>query len=162
MRGMASEQVKEWRVDLVRHADAGDRAAWSGPDRYRPLTRRGQRQADALTGHLKPKAGTKVISSPSVRCVQTVEPLARSLHTDLAIDERCSEGESPSAVLRLIATLEGDAVLCSHGDIIGAIVFQLMEENVAPDDARFQKASTWRLTCRQGAVVNAEYLPPRK
>jgi len=159
---MASEQGKEWRVDLVRHADAGDREAWSGSDNERPLTGKGRRQAESLVEHFKIREDMKVISSPAVRCVQTVEPLARSLHTNVSLDVRLFEGEAPTAVLELIRNLERDTVLCSHGDIIGGIVFQLMDEEIAPTDARFQKASTWRLTCRQGDVVKAEYLPPPK
>ena len=33
---------------LVRHAKAGDRAAWKGDDRLRPLSKEGRRQADSL------------------------------------------------------------------------------------------------------------------
>ena len=159
---MASKGEQEWRVDLVRHADAGDREAWSGSDNERPLTGKGRRQAEALIVHFKIREDTKVISSPAIRCVQTVEPLARILNTKVSLDPRLFEGEGPTVVLDLIRNLEEDTVLCSHGDIIGGIVFQLMDEEIAPPDARFQKASTWRLTCRQGDVVKAEYLPPPK
>lgn len=159
---MGSEPGKEWRVDLVRHADAGDREAWSHSDSERPLTGKGRRQAEALVAYFKPREGTKIISSPAVRCVQTVEPLARSLRAKVAVDVRLFEGEPPSTVLAFILKLENDTILCTHGDVIGAIVFQLMEEEIAPPDARFQKASTWRLTCRQGKVINAEYIAPPK
>lgn len=159
---MASEKGKEWRVDLVRHAEAGDREAWSGSDSERPLTGKGRRQAEALVTYFKLREATKVISSPAVRCVQTVEPLARSLNTKISVDARLFEGEAPTAVLDLIRKLGEDTVLCSHGDIIGGIVFKLMDEEIAPTDSRFQKASAWRLTCRQGEVVKAQYLPPPK
>ena len=38
---------------LVRHANAGDRAEWKGPDRLRPLTTLGQRQAEELASRIK-------------------------------------------------------------------------------------------------------------
>jgi len=60
---------------LVRHAKAGSRSAWSGPDDLRPLTKTGRRQADALGDLLAERRVTRVVSSPSVRCRQTVEPL---------------------------------------------------------------------------------------
>jgi phosphohistidine phosphatase SixA len=63
---------------LVRHADAGDRATWAGDDRRRPLSERGQRQAEKLIRAFAEIDLTRVVSSPYDRCVQTVQPLALS------------------------------------------------------------------------------------
>jgi phosphohistidine phosphatase SixA len=159
---VAEELSREWRVDVVRHADAGDRGGWDGPDRERPLSQKGLRQAQALVAHVSAAAEARVISSPAVRCFQTVEPLARELGSNLELDERLFEGQSPGDAHDFMCALGRDAVICSHGDIIGSIVFDLARRGLAPPGARFQKASTWRLTCRDGQVVHAEYLPPPK
>jgi phosphohistidine phosphatase SixA len=62
---------------LVRHAHAGDKRAWTGPDRLRPLSGSGRREAHGLLVQLRPYPVVRILSSPAVRCVQTVEPLAQ-------------------------------------------------------------------------------------
>jgi broad specificity phosphatase PhoE len=57
---------------LIRHAKAGDRGAWQGPDELRPLTKGGARQADGLAERLGGEPIARVISSPAVRCLDTV------------------------------------------------------------------------------------------
>ena len=63
-------------VILLRHASAGDRAEWQGDDVVRPLDKRGHKQALALREALLARGVRRSVSSPYVRCVQTVEPLA--------------------------------------------------------------------------------------
>ncbi len=59
---------------LIRHASAGDRDDWVGDDRLRPLDGRGRNQASRLPELLRDYEIARVLSSPAVRCVQTVEP----------------------------------------------------------------------------------------
>jgi broad specificity phosphatase PhoE len=61
---------------LVRHAPAGDKRAWTGPDLMRPLSGAGHREAHGLLVQLRPCPIARIVSSPTVRCVETVEPLA--------------------------------------------------------------------------------------
>ena len=70
-------------VLLVRHAKAGSRKDWSGDDRLRPLSKAGHRQAEALVPLLVGYPITRVLSSPFVRCVQTV----LGDHQDAAVAE---------------------------------------------------------------------------
>ena len=60
---------------IIRHADAGNPAEWSGPDSERPLSDLGHRQARALGQALHWQGVTlgAVISSPLVRAHQTAE-----------------------------------------------------------------------------------------
>ena len=79
---------------LVRHAKAGSRADWVGDDRLRPLTEGGCRQAEALAERLAPlvaAADAELVSSPYLRCVQTIEPLATRLGRSVRLDERLAE-----------------------------------------------------------------------
>ena len=42
------EPIRAVQLHLLRHAHAGDPYAWDGPDEVRPLSPRGERQADRL------------------------------------------------------------------------------------------------------------------
>ena len=64
---------------LVRHAKAGQRDRWDGPDHLRPLTRAGRAQAQALAAWLANEPISRLLSSPYVRCIQTLEPLSQKL-----------------------------------------------------------------------------------
>jgi phosphohistidine phosphatase SixA len=61
---------------VIRHGDAGDKATWKGPDLLRPLSAAGRRQAEGLVLRLEDYPVERILSSPTVRCHQTVEPLA--------------------------------------------------------------------------------------
>src|SRR5262249_55413614 len=63
-------------VYLVRHAKAGSREQWRADDDLRPLTTKGWRQAEGLVEAFADRPLASILSSPAVRCVQTVEPLA--------------------------------------------------------------------------------------
>ena len=70
----------------MRHAKAGDRDAWIEDDVLRPLSRRGKGQAEGLVTLFRDLEVDHVLSSPAVRCVQTVRPLA--LARSITIEER--------------------------------------------------------------------------
>jgi phosphohistidine phosphatase SixA len=69
---------------LVRHADAGNKQRWAGPDSLRPLSANGHAEAAGLVVRLEDYPISRVLSSPTLRCSQTVDPLARDrwLHVD--------------------------------------------------------------------------------
>ena len=75
----AVEPALRTLVFLVRHARAGDRERWTGDDRLRPLDGKGRRQADAMVAPLAGYPITRLVSSPYLRCVQTLEPLSARL-----------------------------------------------------------------------------------
>lgn len=104
---------------LVRHASAGDREDWEGDDRLRPLDARGRRQASALVELLRPLEVRRVVSSPYVRCVETLEPLATALGLPVEQDDRLAEGASRAS----LELLGGDGVVCcTHGDVVEAVL----------------------------------------
>ena len=55
-------------IVLVRHARAGHRESFDGPDETRPLDAKGRRQAEALVGELGVFAPGAVHSAPLERC----------------------------------------------------------------------------------------------
>ena len=63
-------------VCLVRHAHAGDKYQWPGLDDDRPLSVPGHREAHGLLARLRDYPTTRILTSPALRCVQTVKPLS--------------------------------------------------------------------------------------
>ena len=122
---------------LIRHASAGDRDAWVGDDDLRPLDGRGQGQASRLPELLGDYEITHVLSSPAVRCVQTVEPLARSRGLDIEVREELGEEQQDEAGAELVrALVGGQAALCVHGGLSDTIsgVSQKKGEVLVLDD----------------------------
>lgn len=107
---------------LVRHTKAGKRSQWDGDDRLRPVTGSGRRQAEAIAAWIAPLSPTALLTSPYLRCRQSLEPLAQA--TGLAILDHCAlaEGAPPEGALALIAAAPDGTVLCSHGDVIDGVV----------------------------------------
>jgi 8-oxo-dGTP diphosphatase len=148
-------------VYVVRHGKAGSRSAWTDPDDQRPLTKAGRRQAAALADELDADAVTRVLSSPYVRCRQTVEPLAERLRLPVDLSEGLEEGAPLVETLALFDKLgDESAVLCTHGDVVGELLHHCARQGVRLDDDRMEKGSTWVFETEAGAIVAARYLPP--
>ena len=150
-------------IFVVRHAKAGSRPNWDGDDAARPLSKNGWRQAEALAKRLAGEAVSGLWSSPSVRCVQTVEPLGRALDLEIRIEPRLAEGTELDDSLALLAEVPDGAVLCSHGDVIPELVEGLARRGTRivgePD---WRKGSLWILDApdRDGTVATARAEPP--
>ena len=147
-------------IYIARHAKAGQRHKWEGPDEERPLTRRGRRQADRLVEQFAGLALDRVIASPFVRCVQTVEPLARSRGIEIERASELAEGANLDDTVAFVLALDArPAVLCGHGREIAAIIDRLQREGVVFEGAGgFAKGSVWGLDRRDGEIVSARYL----
>lgn len=147
-------------VLLVRHAHALPRSNWANRDRDRPLSSFGIRQSRELVGMLTDYKPTRILSSPFVRCIDTVAPLADALGVPVEPEDALAEG-SGSAAVRLAVELAGeDAVLCSHGDVIPVVLAELDAQfglGIGPDP-RNAKASVWVCHGRDGRYTKATYL----
>lgn len=119
---------------LVRHASAGERSDFAGPDDERPLDARGRAQAARLAQVLTAFGPTEVLAAPPVRCVQTVTPLAEALGLPLGSVPELGEdgfGDDPQAGIdRVEAWLEerrgpGVTVVCSQGGAIPSVLMAL-------------------------------------
>jgi 8-oxo-dGTP diphosphatase len=109
-------------VLLIRHASAGDRYEWEGDDRLRPLDERGRRQANQLVELLEQYEITRLLSSPFLRCIQTVEPLAQARGFDIEIRDELSEERQQVDGPTLVTSLhDRNAVLSCHGGLSEAI-----------------------------------------
>lgn len=152
---------------LVRHASAGMRSGWSGSDLQRPLDARGQAQADDIRATLASRPIQRILSSRAVRCIQTVAPLAAALEVEVEPTDELTEGASFGRAFELVTSLagaEGDSVVCSHGDLIPAVLWKLRESGLADrfEPQKCAKGSVWELEVRDGRVASAVYRSPSR
>lgn len=166
-------------VYLVRHGSAGDKYTWSGPDAERPLDEDGVHQARSLADALDTAPVRRIVTSPTARCRETVEPLAHRL--GLPVDEH--DGLRPVAGPRdlreLLTALDaagagdgdgvGDVVLCTHGELLRPLLTELRRAGTPitarhdDDDWLLAKGTAWRLTLDptgRPTVVAVEHVAP--
>lgn len=151
-------------IFLLRHAAAGDRTKWSGPDPERPLTKKGRKQTQIITEALAAKNIERIVTSPYKRCIETVEPLAKRIGAKVEVSQALAEDPDIDAAYGLVDSLVGhNAVLCSHGDVIPALMHRLMWAGLTLD-TRFQcsKASVWEVGVETGRFTTGHYIEPPK
>ena len=160
LRSVLAERTRS-PVYLVRHAKAGVRELWQGPDEERPLTRPGRRQAERLVERFEGLEIERIISSPFLRCLQTVEPLARARGLEVEIADELAEGADPERPIEFICGLGPEpTVLCGHGGEIDAVVRAFEDEGAKVEGSRgLAKGSVWVLEREDGNVVSGRYLP---
>jgi len=112
---------------LLRHAHAGNKRAWAGPDSTRPLSNAGRQ-----------RRGLRVESADV-----------------LGVD-----ADPTDLVALLLDPATAEAVLCSHGELIGAALIRLVGERFEGDSLSWPKGSTWVLKVTEGRIEDARYLPP--
>jgi 8-oxo-(d)GTP phosphatase len=146
---------------VVRHAKAGIRATWSGPDEERPLTRRGRKQARRLVERFQGLEIERILSSPFLRCVQTVEPLAEARGLPVEVATELREGASVDELLRGLATFrDRPTVVCGHGTEIRSMIDRLEASGATIEgDRGIAKGSVWVLDGEGERIVAAHYLP---
>lgn len=147
------------RVLLVRHALAGDRHRWTGPeDAKRPLSTRGERQAKELLDILHPFPIDRVLSSPATRCIDTVQQLARQRHHRVMVVDALWEDAPLEPAIELVAGAKrGVTVMSSHGPIIGGILRAMLDTR---RPFPYEKGSVWVLDVRRNKLTDANYLAP--
>jgi phosphohistidine phosphatase SixA len=146
---------------LVRHAKAGNRRAWDLDDDLRPLSAAGRRQADAIADVLVDARIERMISSPYVRCRQTVDPLALRLRLPVELADELAEGTSTTDTMRLLEkVVTQTTALCTHGDVLQNVLDFLASSGVPLDDNRLEKGSIWAIDVHDTNMVAGHYLPP--
>ena len=131
---MTREHMTE--LYLLRHAHAGDPVTWDGDDDERPLSDKGERQADRLGRFLsgvgfRPDA---IITSPKLRAAQTAEIVASHLGLPFGIDTRLAGALSIGAVETLLRDAGGPArpLLVGHDPDFSDLVADLCETTRVP------------------------------
>ncbi len=155
------------RIVLVRHGQAEPKKGWPGADADRPLVGRGRLQAQRLSqtiGRLRPD---RVISSPALRCVETVELLAESCGLPLEISEQWSieAGQSvPGLGQNLIDTTPDGStlVVCTHREVLVRLIPELSRRGKHKIGHRppGAKGGVWILRFRHHHLTRVDYRPP--
>jgi len=156
-------------VLLVRHARAGHRESFEGPDLLRPLDAKGRRQAQALVAELMPFGPTHVHSAPAQRCRSTVAPLAAALSTTVELELLLAEEayrDDPAAARRRLVELAlspqrvGSIVACSQGGVIPGVVKSLAgRSDVSAPKTGTPKGAFWYLSFDGRRLVQADPYP---
>jgi broad specificity phosphatase PhoE len=141
-------------VELFAHFDAGDRRLWTADQDSRPLSDLGRRQAAVLCEALATSPIDALYSSPALRCLQSIEPLAQrfglpvtkldGLHeTDAWLPPQSWRGipddisksvggaYAAGLALQAIEVIRGErptgrVATCTHGDVQPALVVYLI------------------------------------
>ena len=151
-------------IYLVRHAKAGERRVWAEDDDWlRPLSGRGHRQARGLLDVLADAKFDRILSSPYVRCMETVVPIASERSIAVEPLEALAEGATLDEALAVVRKYASHgAVLCTHGDVMPMLLEHYASRGVdlgaAPE---ISKGCTWVLdTDSYGEVTSVQYLAP--
>jgi phosphohistidine phosphatase SixA len=148
-------------VYLVRHAHAGSQKRWSGSDHDRPLSVRGQEQAEGLVQALRDYPVARILTSPTARCRDTVVPLGHDRGVPV---EPVGSLDVHAPVERLLELVVdpalGAAVLCGHGEQFRSLLRLLVGSVRFDGPLRLEKGSTWILDLAAGPNGSARYLPP--
>ena len=146
---------------FVRHAKAGSRSHWPEDNRLRPLSKKGSTQAEALVSVLEAFPISAIYSSPFLRCVQTVEPLARALKLPLKQTSMLAEGHGLAGAMQVMNHPKVDhAVLSTHGDIVWELTEELVKRHlVKPGEGGFEKGSMWVVEAENGSFARARFIP---
>ena len=129
----------------MRHAHAGVRTD-SHDDHLRPLSSTGNAHARILADHPQFAALGDVVSSPYLRCVQTVEPLAARHRRPVSISNTLAEGAPIEAMLSLLGRLPDGSVACTHGEMLQELVAFIEDFDERDDPISFDKGGVWVLS----------------
>jgi 8-oxo-(d)GTP phosphatase len=142
-------------VVILRHSQARSRKAWRKNDRLRPLLRAGQRQAEKLVPVLAAYDATRIVSSSSTRCVETVAPYVDATGRKPELVDGLSEEDATrksvaGVVEELVAGDEG-AVLCTHRPVLPQVF-----DALGVKDPELDLGEMLVVHVRKGEVVAAE------
>jgi probable phosphomutase (TIGR03848 family) len=160
-------------VILLRHGRSTSNTAHvlAGRSEGVDLDERGREQADALVSRLGRLPIRVLVSSPLLRCVRTIEPLARALGIEPVVDERLSEvdygqwtgrklGELVNEPLWKLVQVQPSAAVFPEGEGLAQVQARAVKA-VREHDKRLVEegggggADVLWLACTHGDVIKA-------
>lgn len=142
---------------LIRHADAGDPAAWDGPDAARPLSGKGRKQVQRLARFLRDLGFTAdvLLTSPKTRAAETAAGLTESLGIEAQVDDRLAEGFGMNDLRALLREVGAPrrAVLVGHDPDFSGLAEELVGTPIA-----LRKGALARIDLPRQAVAGAGVL----
>jgi 8-oxo-(d)GTP phosphatase len=153
-------------VTIVRHAHAGRRGSFVGPDSARPLNGPGGAETATLTPLLSCLGPTVLVSASPRRCVQTIGPIASILDLPIEVESVFDEDADPDAAVARIRELASQArstVVCSQGVLIPTVMATLSTAAGRPGQAgdfTTAKATGWVLSFHGQEICAIDALNP--
>lgn len=124
VRSIAAQPLRTRPLIVLRHADSLERTDWTENDDDRPLNDRGRDQAKALVKPLNAFGIKRAVSSPAIRCVDTLRPWAEQSLATVRFDERLTENSVPDGevggVLRDLT--HEPTVICTHRPVLPGLL----------------------------------------
>jgi len=148
---------------LVRHAHAGSKKRWPGSDEDRPLSRRGEEQARDLAALLARLGVTRLLSSPALRCRDTLQPASEELWVPVEPVAALTADAKAEDVLRLVASVGTGAALCTHRETLQTLSqawarsWQAATGSAPPDVSGTPKAGCWVVENYGTAAATARF-----
>ena len=156
------------RLTIVRHARALNKDSWTDDDLLRPLESFGERQAKALAVLIAEHGVRRILSSPAVRCLQSVQPLADLVGTRIELwDDLGPDGLGSTIVTECFANpAYDDTVLCTHGELMQPLtrledLRRVARRRDLSSQRLLRKGSAWRLRIgTSGQITKLDHLVP--
>ena len=150
---------------LLRHAKAVKREDWDGDDGDRPLANVGQIQAKRLLSTYLPFAIEVIHSSDAMRCIETIEPIARSLNmhpifsTDLSEYRFAKDKEAALDYAQDLMNRGQGAIICSHNPILPKLLKKLIGKKSFKElGLDLKPAEAWVLHHRDGEIIAVDWV----
>lgn len=154
---------------LLRHAKAIKREEWDGDDDDRPLAQVGQVQAKRLLSTYLPFGIEEVHSSDAVRCIETIEPMTRSLKmnpifsTDLSEYRFAKDKEAALDYAQDLMDRGNGAIICSHNPILPKLLKKLIGKKSFKElGQELKPAEAWILHHRDGEIIAVDWVSAPK
>ena len=146
-------------IIVLRHAQARSRRAWKSDDQLRPLLKSGVHDSDRLVPLLAAYDATRVVSSPAIRCLQTVVPYAETTGWEIETRRRLTEEDATAkgaqkVVDELLESGQG-SVLCSHRPVL-PLVYDALGLRAKQRGDELEPAEMLVVHVRKGNVVAVE------
>ncbi|MDO5099283.1 MAG: NUDIX domain-containing protein [Corynebacterium sp.] len=152
------------RLILVRHAKAQSRDTWNDDDHLRPLTKKGERQAQFLAPLVAAYHPDRVVSAPPVRCIDTAASIANHINLDTTVAPEAGDDAWITSLAQCqqwfsdLINTGGTSVVVSQGLLIPDLVAWLSATGTLPMDSfPAKKASVWVLSFADQALTGADY-----
>jgi 8-oxo-dGTP pyrophosphatase MutT (NUDIX family)/phosphohistidine phosphatase SixA len=155
LREARAHRRKTSAVVVLRHGRARSRKAWRQDDRLRPLVQLGRQQAQRLVPVLAAYDISRIVSSSSTRCVETVGPYADTTGWKLELEDGLSEEDATArsvvAVVDDLVEAEESAVLCTHRPVLPAVF-----DALGLEDPQLEPGEMLVAQVRRGTVTATE------
>lgn len=122
-------------IYVVGEAEAGSEADWPGPEKLRPITRVGWLQSRGVATCMATLSIGQIVSSPYLRCRQTVQPLADTLGLALLTSSALALGARIESAREFLSALEPVGVVaCTHVDMIERLAVDMARRGFIVDE----------------------------